>query len=223
MRREGTAQFLDVRRPGPENVFVAVHEPYTEAPKVKAARLVPLTTGSDMAVAVAVELADRTDLLLSQLDDDRRLTCSGLDFTGHFAYAVQAGGEYTQAYMVDGHWLQAGEMSIESDRAHGGTIVGTLSTDRGDEINAFVTTAGVPTDSRLRGRLLLTEDGDGSTRGFFIETIRRGPNDTSIIQIDRLPGMTVEEGYVKLQYFPNWGISGELRFTIPSNCSWSAE
>jgi len=159
-------------------------------------------------------------LLLSQLDDDRRLTFGNLDFTGHFAYVVQVGDDYTQTYMVDGHRLQAGEMSVESEWAHGGTIVRTLSTARGDEYNAFVTDAQIPTDSRLRGRLLLTEDGDGSTRGFFIETVKRGVGDEKIIVIDRLPGMTIADGYVKLQYFPNWGIPGELKFTISNSYSY---
>ncbi len=214
MRREGTAQFLDVRRQGPENIFVAVHEPYTDEPKVQSVKLTSLSEGSEMAVAVQVELADRTDYILSALDSAGAVKFEGLDFTGHLAYLSRSGDDYNQAYMVDASVLQFGEDELEGVVAYEGKVLRTLGTDMGAEINAFVSDADLPADSRLRGRLLLTEDGDGSTRGFFIETVERGSDGEKIIQIDRLPGMTVEDGYVKLQYFPNWGIPGELKLKI---------
>ncbi len=223
MRREGTAQFLDVRRPGPENIFVAVHEPYTSEPKVQSVKLISLSEGSDMAVGVQIEVAERTDYILSAMDSAGAVKLEGVDFTGHFAYLSRSGSDYSQAYMVDASTLQFGENKLEGVAAYEGKVVRTMGTDMGDETNAFVTDADLPADSRLRGRLLLTEDGDGTTRGFFIQSTTDGPDNTRVVEIDRLPGMTIEDGYIKLQYFPNWGIPGDLEFRIANRCRYPEE
>ena len=222
MRREGTATFLDVRRKGPDSIFVAIHEPYTDEPQVKEVLLMPLINAAEMAVAVSVEVAGRTDVFMSTLDSEGSIAAIG--FKGHFAYLSTTDGNDITAYMVNSQQLTSDEaVKLTGLPAYEGKVLRSMSTTRGDEINAFVTDAEIPADSRLRGRLLLTEDGDGSTRGFFIETVKRGAGGEKIIVIDRLPGMTIEDGYVKLQYFPNWGIPGELRFRIANRCRYPEE
>ena len=219
MRRDGTATFLDVRRKGPDSVFVAIHEPYTDQPQVKDVLLMPLTNVSEMAVAVGVKVAGRTDVFMSTLDRDGSIPA--IDFKGHFAYLSTTEGNDLTAYMVDSRQLTSDEaVKLTGLPGYEGKVLRTMSTARGDEINAFVIAADIPADSRLRGRLLLTEDSDGSTRGFFIETVKAGSGDQKIIVIDRLPGMTIEDGYIKLQYFPNWGIPAELKFRIANRCRY---
>ncbi|MFP3903195.1 MAG: heparinase II/III family protein [Armatimonadota bacterium] len=214
MRREGDAPFLDIRSSGPESIFVAVHEPYTDEPKVTGASLVETDDASEMAVGVKVQVAGRTDAIVSTLDADGFI---GEGFTGHFGYSSLAPTENRmELYMVDSSHLGTAPVAIEGTPAWTGTVVETMSTARGDAMNAFITDADLPVGEELAGRLILTEDGDGSTRGFVIERIDVG-DDGTIVVIDRRPGMTIEDGYVKLKRFPNWGIRGDLTFRVPNS------
>ena len=213
MRREDTQTFLDVRRAGPASVFVAIHEPYTDCPKLRSAKLIAPARASEMAVAVQISLPDRTDTILSALDENGDIAADGIDFHGHFGYLSSANGRHRVLYMADASRLKAGRQKLEGVPACTGAVVKTLSTDRGDALNALITDVPLP-DADLAGKLCLTTDGDGSTRGFLVKSV--GDNR---IEIDRLPGMTVEDGYVKLQYFPNWGVPGRLEFRIVNSAS----
>lgn len=213
MRREGAQTFLDVRRAGPASVFVAIHEPYTDRPKLRSVKLIAPARASDMAVAVQIVLPDRTDTVLSSLDEDGSIATDDIDFRGRFGYLSSANGRHRVLYMADASHLKAGRQKLEGVPACTGDVVQTLSTDRGDALNALITDIPLP-DADLAGKLCLTTDGDGSTRGFLVKSV----GDNRIV-IDRLPGMTVENGDVKLQYFPNWGIPGRLSFRIV-NSAW---
>ncbi len=217
MRRDGDAPFLNVRRHGPDSLFVAVHEPYTEEPKVTDVRLTPLGDSSEMAVSVEVDLDGRTDVILSTLDaaghiEDR--------FTGRFGYMSMARADARlDAYIADAEALRVGAVKLETVPAWEGSVLDTRSVERGDEVNAFVTDAELPDGERLVGRLLLTEDGDSTTRGFLVTGVEAGEQGRSIVTVDRVPGMLIKQDHVKLEYFPNWGIPGGLSFRIVNTAS----
>ncbi len=222
IRREGMQTFLDVRRKGPESIFVAVHEPHAGSPRIRSVNLILAEHVSNMAVAVQVVLPDRTDTILSTLDENGVIQANGLDFRGRFAYLSDTNSPYPALrrhrllYMADAGLLKTNQQMLEGPAAYAGAVTKTLSTARGDALNAFIVDTPV-SDANLTGNLLLTTDGDGSTRGFLIKSVNGNQ-----IEIDRIPGMTVEDGYVKLQYFPNWGIPGGLNFRIVNSMHTTA-
>ncbi len=217
MRRDGEATFLDVRRQGPESIFVAVHEPYTDQPKIERVSLTPLSNASEMAVAVEVDLDGRRDAFMSTLDASGHIEDH---FTGRFGYMSMSRAEARlDAYIADAQALQTGPVRVEATPAWEGSVVDTLSVERGDEVNGFVTDAELPAGDALAGRLLLTEDGEGTTRGFLVTGVEAGEQARRIITIDRVPGMLIKQDHVKLEYFPNWGIPGGLKFRIINTAS----
>ncbi len=215
IRRKGMQTFLDVRRSGPESVFVAVHEPHAGTPRIRSVSLIPAEHASPMAVTVRVAFSDRTDTILSTLDENGVIRTKGQSLSGHFAYVSNrkshrsATGRDVMLYMADAKRLKTSQQPLEGAAAYSGAVTGTLSTARGDSLDALIVDTPIPDDADLVGKLLLTTDGDGSTRGFLVKSVNGKQ-----IEIDRIPGMTVEDGYVKLQYFPNWGIRGGLDFRI---------
>lgn len=221
MRREGKATFLDVRRAGPENVFVAIHEPYTSEPKVAFVDAIVDTSQGKLNVVVSVDVDGRRDTFIS--GDGSDAADGDAEFAGRFAYLIGHGVTMEQGYLVDGSSLALSENAkVTGEAAWTGIVGRTKSIERGDAMNAFVTDAQLPVDGSLNGRLLLTEDGDGTTRGFFIENVTSEGGE-SVVAVDRLPGMTIEDGYVKQEYFPNWGIPGDLKFRISRSYTVRAE
>ncbi|MEK7405264.1 MAG: heparinase II/III family protein [Acidobacteriota bacterium] len=212
MRRAGMQTFLAVRRVEPESVFVAVHEPYVLQPRVHSVKLLAPERSSAMAVAVQVEFGDRMDTILSTLEEAGEVAGNGIALRGRFGYVSTADHRTRALYMADARALEAGQALLAGQAAYAGAVRGTLRVPQGDAQNAFVTDSQLP-DKDLNGRLLLTTDGDGSTRGFLVQSVMRQAQDT-VIAVDRDPGMSIEEGYVKLQYYPNWGIRGGLSFRI---------
>jgi len=212
MRREGMQTFLDVRREGPESVFVAVHEPYVGQPRIHSVKLLAPERSSPMAVVVQVERDGRTDTILSTLDEAGEVAGNSIGLRGRFGYVSTAGDGTPTLYMADARSLKAGQASLASQAAYTGTVRTTLRAPQEEALNAFVTEARLP-EKDLAGRLLLTTDGGGSTRGFWVQSVMRQAEDT-VIAVDRDPGMSIEKGYVKLQYYPNWGLRGGLRFRI---------
>ena len=216
IRRQQPQTFLDVRRRGPDSVFVAVHEPfhYEKATrrKLRAVEVVSPRKASKTAVMLKVTLSNRTDYILSTLGEEGGIETDDLFFRGHFGYLSAAGGTYQTCYMADATLLETGGAKLETAAAYTGDVTDTLSVAGGAPLNAFVTDRVLPA-SGLEGKLLVTTDGDGSTRGFRVRSVKR-EGDRTLIEVDRIPGMTVEKGYVKQQYFPNWGIPGGLSFRI---------
>ncbi len=217
MRREGMQTFLDARRAGPESVFIAVHEPYAGQPRVQSVKLLRPERASPMAVALQVELNGRTDTILSTLDEAGEIVGNGIALRGHFAYVSAGARRSPLLYMADARSLKAGQASLAGTPAYTGAVRKTLRAAQGDANNAFATDAQLP-EKKLAGKLLLTIDGDGSTRGFLVKSVTRRSTGTEIA-VDRDPGMRIENGYVKLQYYPNWGIRGGLRFQIIETAS----
>jgi hypothetical protein len=211
MRRDGNAPFLDVRRTGAESVFVAVHEPYVGVPRIQSVRAVASKQQSDLAVAIRVELPDREDLLLSTLSADGFVEAGDIGLRGRFGYVSLRQGSPEHMLLVEGSELRAADRRLRGTPSVVGSVQAIERVASGAGRNAFITDSAVPTD--YVGKVLLTEDGEGSVKAFPISRLERTGGKT-IIETRDEPGMEIREDMVKLQYFPNWGIPGPLRFKI---------
>jgi len=134
-------------------------------------------------VAFRVRLSERVDTIVSTND--------GFTHTAQGQWTYEIGGQHT----------------------HTGIIHRTLRIEDGDDVDAFVTAAPLPTDGSLDGFTILIDLGGLLVQSFAIDHIERRANET-VIHSRQEPGMTVSPDLVKLTYYPCWGISGQARFRI---------
>jgi hypothetical protein len=179
MRRIGDAPFLAVRREGGESIFVTVHHPFIDTPRVEGIELI------DAAM-------DKVTVQVIHDGGVDRVTSTADGFTherlGQWRYEV--GGK----------------------QMHHGVITRTSRIEAGDDINAFITPAELPTDGSLDGRTIMI-DSELITHSYTIDRIERRGGET-IIHTDDEPGMRIEPNLVKLTYFPGWGMAGDATFRI---------
>jgi hypothetical protein len=216
MRRRGLAPFVDVRHPGPESMFVAIHEPrrpgHAIIRKVEFARLAP------MAVAVRVTLADgRTDILVSTADEPgapaREVAAWGVALRGRFAFARLRGGEPEWLSLVRGDSFAVDGQEAAGARPYTGEIIATTRTEDGAAEDTLTASVPLPAGRSLAGRALLLDFGGLLTQSVIIDRVEADGGRARIVTRDD-PGFTLQGGLSKLQHFPNWGIPGPCRFTI---------
>ncbi len=223
MRREGEATFLDVRRYGGDNCFVAVHEPYRDVPRI--ARVTSLTPpgGADSFVALKIELADgRTDYIAHTLDvppfPERRVPGTDIRFRGRLALVSLRNGAPERMYLLEGSSLRAGKASLSAQGAAAsfrGRVTGVERVEKGDRRNAFITSPPLPEGSALTGRTLLLTLADGRTEGYTIARIEHA-GEQSFIHVEGEPGLELRDGgrLAKLVYYPWHGVRGPVDFHI---------
>jgi len=224
MRTPGYAGFLDVRREGPDSVYVAVHDPYEDAPDVD--RIEPLQFGNDpMDVGLIVYLADgRRDVLLSSGAEPPFEAVEAEDGTvlaGRFAHLRYDGQELAYCYGVEATELRAGDLSVEGPGAWEGEIVATHRIEDGDEFDAFVTDAEVPEGQE--GRCLVADLGGTLTQAFVIDRIERAEDGRTLIYSRDEPGMEIRSDLIQMMYYPGWGILRPCRFRIAATLLWEED
>ncbi|MHB9030320.1 MAG: heparinase II/III domain-containing protein [Candidatus Latescibacterota bacterium] len=223
MRRQGEATFLDVRRTGGDNVFVAVHEPYRNAPRIR--RITPLTPAgdADSFVALKIELVDgRTDYVAHTLDtppySERLIPGTDIRFKGRFVHVALRKGTPEWMYLLEGASLQAGKTSLAAksgDFSHRGRITDIQRVEKGDARDGFVTSTSLPIGGSLAGKTVLLTLSDGRTEGYTIAGIERRGKE-SFIRVNEEPGMELRDGgkLAKLVYYPWHGVRGPVDFLI---------
>jgi hypothetical protein len=139
--------------------YAVVLVPYPgEQSPVKSARLLENDEKSG-TLAVAVELAGRTDYVISALDQEAR-TCGPITLAGHFGFAsVDSEGELLQAYLLDGTELRCGAAQLSLPPGQVPLPVASV------EGRTFHLKDAVPADLPLAGACLLA----GET-GYEIES-----------------------------------------------------
>ncbi len=217
MRRSGTATFLDVRRTGGDNTFVAVHEPYVGRPLVgKIAQLAPARGSSAGAVALKVELADRTDYFLSTLGAAEKVAVQDgalrLSLTGHAGVVSVKGGKVAKLYLVDGAKLEAGGETVTAEGSDG-VVTASQSVYNGDKANTFEVEGKLAEGAALKGRTILLTDGEGATHGFEIDSVASQGGKTLVTLTDD-PGVQIREGVYKMLFFPSWGVKGKVTYHV---------
>jgi len=197
-RRKGEAIYLDVRRRGSESTFIAIHEPYASVPRIHAVRALP-ATGSDGAVALQVDLGDRVDTFLSNLDASGQTEAERFELHGHIGFVRQEAQRVVDRRLFSGTGLRVGEGWLRDDSIFKGTIVEIWRSADGDPANAFITAAVPPEDEALVGRTLITEDGESSTKAFTITRVEYTADGQVALHVAGDPGMAVHEDHVKLR------------------------
>ena len=96
-----------------QSTYTAVMAPHQgDASPIQSVRRIVAEPDTDDAVAVAVELAGRTDYVISSLDDEAR-TYGPVRMTGRFGFAsVGANGELLSAYLLEGTELWCGDQRV---------------------------------------------------------------------------------------------------------------
>jgi hypothetical protein len=179
MRRVGDAPFIAVRREGGESIYVAVHHPFTDTPRVEGIELIDATM-------------DRVIL-----------------------HVVHDGGVDRITSSADGfNHTRLGAWSYDVSTL-GGIVKRTKRIEAGDAFNAFVTDADLPADGSLDGRTIMV-DTELITHGYTIDHVERVDNETIIHTRDE-PGMRIEPDFVKLLYYPGWGMAGQAKFRIAAD------
>ena len=217
MRRLGTAPFIAVRQSDGDSVFAAVHHPFVGKPVIQQVEPVELVPSDASAVALRVTLPDRVDTIISTMDakpwQDRRTEDGRIEMRGRFAHVAASGKGNAWCYLVDGDHLRVGDISLEGEISYSGVLNRTLRVEAGDGLDAFGTTAALPTDGSLNGGTLMVDIGGLLVQSFRIKKIERTDNTTLIHSLDE-PGMTITPNLVKLEYYPCWGIRGKAKFRI---------
>ncbi|MBD3291712.1 MAG: hypothetical protein GF393_02215 [Armatimonadia bacterium] len=223
MRTPGYAGFLDVRRDGPESVYVAVHDPYEDEPNVERIEALEFGDGR-MDVGLVVYLADgRRDVILSSGAEppfDSVEAGDGTVFAGRFAHMRYDGGRLARATGIEATKLRTGDLDLEGPGAWEGEILATHRIEDGDEFDAFVTDTEVPEGQK--GRCLVVDLGGTLTQAFIIDRVERAEDGRTLIHSQDEPGMEIRGDLIKMMYYPGWGIARPCRFRIADTLLWEA-
>lgn len=221
MRRDGYADFIDLRHEGGESVFVAVHDPYIDEPNVSSVE--PVTWGDGpMDVGLRVSLADgTTDIILSSGAEEPypRHEAAGISFAGRFAHVRIRGNEVVHAYGVDATALRVGPADLPGPGGFEGEIIATHRIEAGADFDAFETDTPLP--AGLEGRCLVVDLGGTLTQAFIIDRVEPTATGAMIYSRDE-PGMEIRGDLIKLMYYPGWGIPRPARFHIADTLLWQA-
>ncbi len=177
-RRDGEANFLDVRRSEGDSVFVAVHEPYRGSPRVASIRALEVGAEADGIVGLQVELTSgRKDVIAWALDappyPTHNLPATDVSFRGRFVHVAWKGQNLHGMYPLEGASLSVDDevlVAAGGDFSHRGTVTGVLRSAGGDDENAFSTNVELPL-AGLDGKMSLLLP-DGQTEGYTIEGVR---------------------------------------------------
>jgi hypothetical protein len=226
MRQPGYADFLDVRREGPESVFVAVHEPHEGTPLVERIEPLELRDAGPMDVGFVVHLADgRRDVILSSGAEPPFAAMEAADgtrFDGRFAHLRYEGERLVRAWATDAAELTAGEVALSGPGGWEGEVTRVHRVEAGDGFDAFETEAALPTEG-LEGHCLVVDLGGTLTQAFMIERVERTPGGGSLIYSQDEPGMEIRGEMIKMMYYPGWGIPRPCRFRVAGELRWEGE
>lgn len=218
MRRMGLAPFVDVRRRGPESVFVAVYEPVgaRETSRIQKVEFMPL--GDDMAVGILVELTDGTkDIMVSTMEDGpwtvREIEEWGVSFSGRFGHARLRDDQVRWLYLPRGEFLAAGDTEVKGALPFVGRILSTTRIEAGASADTLTADISLPKGEALKNRALIMDMGGQLVQSIIVDRVEALETGSLVITEDD-PGFSTENGMIRLDHFPNWGIPGTLRFLI---------
>jgi len=220
-RSAATSEFLMVRHPGPNTIFIAVHEVYdkNKEPLIKAVDLLKLATADNSMIGIKIKLKDREDIFISGTDSKSMANIPELEltFTGKVFCGMRQNGIVSRAYALDAQSFVWGPLQLTGPHTYNGRVLSISSVSRGASKNAF-TVAGIsdPHNS-LAGRTIIVRDGAGRTYPYtIIQSDKMSENRTQII-VDSETGLSMDDGGLQLLYYPGWHIPGTITYTIPGN------
>ena len=166
-----------IRRPNTDtaNCFLAVIEPYRGTPSIVESRRLP-TDGTTDAVAIEIELPDRTDvILLNPSQDDGAQTCSyrltdgrQLDTDASFATLSMTGGEVRYFHTIGGTRAQFGDVRLDLGAPCRGKLI---SFDDRRRVMVVETNRPLSAGAALGGSTLIVRHARG-TSTFTIDRVK---------------------------------------------------
>ncbi len=189
-------------KPGERSVFVVVHEPYFDEPRI--ASVTRLETRDDRLVALSIEMKDRTDTFLYALDGERGMKAQGISAHGRLALVSRSKDKAPRGYLVQGGKLKTKGIKLKRRKAkYSGSIVRAERHwgDKGENRLLVESTSALPEGDALRGHWMTVYPGDHpeyQRRGVFTGDKASGliakiGNDNAVAQAQpgakRLPGV----------------------------------
>jgi len=220
MRKDGDAEYLDIRRKGPENTFIVVHEPYNENTSIK--KIKKLRTDDKDTIALEIIfLNGQKDIVISSLNNmnksvriDRK---NKIFLSGKFGFIRSGKRSGGAVYLLDGKEIQCEGKGINvRSFYYEGKIVDIKRKEKGDQGNYFVTSRSILNNSEtdLSKKILLLTLPDARTETYIIDKIINY-SDYSHIYVKEDPGIEIRNGnLVKYVYYPWHGIRGKIHFRI---------
>ncbi|MGD8239651.1 MAG: hypothetical protein PVH68_13915, partial [Armatimonadota bacterium] len=213
---------LVARRSGEDlaSTFVAVHEPFTDEPFIKAVRLLAPLEGATGTVAIGMARDGERDVIVCSTEDGAKQAVSlpgapGIECAGRTGFLRLRGGDVTRAYLLDGTRLRCGDFSLEAPAAPAGVIGAVV---REDGRFGFRVREKLPAGDALAGRTVLVTHPDGSRHGYRI----RGVEDRSVLVLDDDPGFTIRgDGKTEFLYFPQGELEGANTYRILTATTWA--
>ncbi|HEY6740563.1 MAG TPA: heparinase II/III family protein [Actinopolymorphaceae bacterium] len=208
---------LVVRRSGSDlaSSFVTAFEPYASGgtPRIsQVERLTPESGGSG-ALAVRIEHAGGTDIVLSSLDAETPLVVDDLRLEGKAGFVRLKDGQVQAMRLVGGTLLRKGDVTLTGDGPVTGVVSSVRRVGAGDDADAFVTEATVP--DWVVGHTIVVRHPDGKTHGYPIASVDVADGRT-VIGVDRFdPGFVVDaDGGSRMLFHPFTRWTGETTFHI---------
>jgi hypothetical protein len=202
-------------------VFIAVHEPYYRAPKIKSVRRLKTAEADTAVVALEIAMSNRTDTVLLALDGDAVTSSapSAIALRGQLAVVERIGVGQPSAWMVGGTSLSAGRVLVETKVAtYTGTIEAVRSIWNGDAENAFITSAELPEGQSLNGRWMIVRHGEAIDEGYQIDRVGRRDG-KMVVHLMHDPGLVAGAQGGREIFFPRRRWTGTSQFTLPTQAS----
>jgi len=231
--------FLCIRRPGPENVFVAVHEAYKDKPVVKNISLIDVKGPDPLAVGLKVNLLvpggveNREDVILSTTQSTpytpHQLQQYSMNFSGKLLHAVLRDGSLKKVNVFGASSLAWGDLRLERPTGYSGKVVGIESRDRGDTRNSFCVEGTLPPDdtltgtSTLKGSVIIVYDGEKRPHPYTIAKVEALSNGKSRVITEGETGLVLTDDAVIMTFYPCWKIPGGVTYTIPGHAYLTRE
>lgn len=213
------APFLCVRRPGPVNIFVAVHEAYRDGPVVQNVSLLDVRSASPSAVAVRVSLKDRSDVVFSNLDPtvpaDVLVAGTTAELSGRLLHATLQDAEPVNVTLFETGMFKWGGRQWAGPAAYTGKVVGIESRDRGNARNAFHVEGDLPPGDELAGATLLVYDGESRPHPFTIAAVSRSAHGRCWVETQGETGLVLADDGLTMSFFPCWHVPGPVTYRIP--------
>ena len=211
---------LVVRRSGASGAdlvssFVTVVEPYASGATPSVARIERLEpeSGGAGALAVRVEHAGGTDIVLSALDAETPLVVDDLRLEGKAGFVRLKDGQVQSMRLVGGTLLRKGDVAVTSDGPVTGVVSAVRRVGAGDDADGFVTEATVP--DWVVGHPIVVRHPDGRTHGYPIASVDVVDGKT-VIGVGRFdPGFVIDaDGSSRMLFHPFTRWTGTTTFHI---------
>ena len=195
--------------------FAAVHESYRGRPFVERVRLEHRFGDAEGPVVLSVRHHGVTDHIIHRIGSERDAVVAGpILLRGEVGFVRERDGAPEVMGLWGGTELRWRDWALRGGGVYEGRVLDTLRREAGAECDALVVAGeDLPEGEVLKGGTAIVTFGDGSTRGYRVEGVRRSGGGTRVI-LDGEPGFAVEGGGMRHLFFPLREIAGPVTCRI---------